>query len=211
MRSRYSIPVSTALILGSVLTFLTSCEANHSPITEHATSSTLIPQTKIQTFTTATPVPLPFATTKTKRWNSANNGTPYEPCNALTPASLLASKILPETIQDAASVDGQTIRGCMWDRTSTGAGFSQVVVNSASLTAYKHNEPDNFLADIEQNGRTIGVATSATQCFTYVQSYRSGVITAFYMGSVNPESYEELCQNAIRFTRANLQRIPIGN
>lgn len=115
--------------------------------------------------------------------------------------------------KDAATVSGQTLRGCRWDYEGTeltGWTASQVVANFAGLQAYKEdNSTFSWRPDIELNGRQIGVASmNSFNCFTYMQSRDSGVVTeVMYIGEPKPP-LDEICQRAIDLTKATIDKIP---
>ncbi|WP_440713580.1 DUF3558 family protein [Gordonia sp. FQ] len=159
---------------------------------------------------------LPFTTVFRHRWNSANDGTPYEPCTALDSAGLVALGVEPQSVKDVAGTDGQTARGCMWryGTATAGRGWAvvQAVGNSPSLAADKrkrHIETDLWLPDLVIDGRVVGLHQSALggTCDTYVQSGKAAVSTLVSVS--DPEAtLDEICERALAFTRATIGQMP---
>ncbi|MGK2379011.1 DUF3558 domain-containing protein [Gordonia tangerina] len=156
---------------------------------------------------------LPFENTYPKRWNASNDGTPYEPCTAVDREVAAEIGLDFSTSKDAASVSGQTLRGCRWqyiDEDVSGWRANQVIGDFESLESYKAmNEVFTWLPEIQIDGRRVGVAhQNDFSCFTYVQSGGSGVVTeALYTGNPNPP-LTEICQRAIDLTKATIDKIP---
>ncbi|MGC5258457.1 DUF3558 family protein [Gordonia sp. DT218] len=157
--------------------------------------------------------PLPFHNKYPDRWNSANSGTAYEPCNA-DDESLIHIGIDPQTIEDAATVNGQTLRGCNWHYSPEESEFLsayQIVGNSESLNWYKvqNRVGSNWHPDITINGRTVGIASDKSGgCMTYVQSGTAGVVTGSGYGLLPSLPENEICGYAIDLTRATIDKIP---
>ncbi|WP_423131146.1 DUF3558 family protein [Gordonia malaquae] len=162
-------------------------------------------------------VRLPFHTVHGHRWNSGNDGTHYEPCTALSAKELETLGINPGSASDAAGTDGQTLRGCDWDY----AGdielehwtVSQIVGNSSGLVSDKNRHAgshDLWLEDQFINGRTIGVHAmiSGSQCDTNVQSGNAIVTTLVMYSGLKDQPLSALCERAITFTRATIDRMP---
>ncbi|MEE4022712.1 DUF3558 family protein [Gordonia sp. PKS22-38] len=157
--------------------------------------------------------PLPFETWHRKRWNSSNDGTSYEPCTAVTPSIASSLGLDPDSIADAATVDGQTLRGCEWHYAAEGMdnwSISQVVADYESLQYYKNrNESFDWMDDQHLNGRSIGVGSlNNGHCFSYVQSQDSGVMTAVNFSALPIPPLREICDRAIDLTRATIDQIP---
>ncbi|WP_432211714.1 DUF3558 family protein [Gordonia aichiensis] len=161
---------------------------------------------------------LPFETDHQRRWNRANDGTPYEPCTALTDGELYDNGVDARSTRDAAGTDGQTLRGCRWKfmvrNNDRGWSVSQFVANSPSLAADKQRyslADDIWLQDAVLDGRTVGIHRTATlsDCDTYVQSGAAGVHTlVMYIGPTPPPP-SEICDRAIAFTRATISKMPL--
>ena len=161
--------------------------------------------------------PLPFRTSKVNRWNSANNGTSYEPCTALTQFELTRLGIDVSSVRDAAGTDGQTLRGCAWKAFRVDGAvpwsISQFVGNSQSLADDKnlHSTADDvWLPDISIDARRVGVHRwlGDSSCDTYVQSGAAAVNTmVVYHGDSPPPS--EICDRALAFTRATISKMPL--
>jgi hypothetical protein len=156
--------------------------------------------------------PLPFENLFPNRWNSSNDGTPYEPCTSFSRDELARFEIDPTVIEDAAIVDGQGIRGCRWlmrGRFSLG----QVVTNSSSIEVYKVGTPElAWKQNLEVDGRTIGVFglnDHDATCSTYVQSQSAAVVTNVLISS-EPEARATIdaCKLVEEFTRAYIDKIP---
>ncbi|GAA3689784.1 hypothetical protein GCM10022238_03190 [Gordonia hankookensis] len=156
---------------------------------------------------------LPFHNNFPDRWNSANSGTEYEPCNA-DEESLIRVGIDPRKIEDAATVNGQTLRGCNWHYSPPASEYLsayQIVGNSESLAWYKvqNRVGSNWLPDITISGRTVGIASDKSGgCITYVQSGTAGVVTGAGYGLLPSLPQKEICGHAIDLTRATIDKIP---
>ncbi|NDZ93275.1 DUF3558 domain-containing protein [Streptomyces sp. SID6673] len=156
---------------------------------------------------------LPFHNQFPQRWNSSNDGTSYEPCTAVNTVELNSLGIDPMSVADAATVDGQTLRGCEWSRRPPAEkewSVAQLVANSRSLQAYKEKYRTNtWRPDVSMSGRNVGIMLdSGDSCWTYVQSGRAGVLTQASYFSLPRKPYSELCDVAIEFTRATIDKIP---
>ena len=159
---------------------------------------------------------LPFITSFDRRWNSANDGTTYEPCTALTPDQLAELGIDATSVRDAAGTNGQTARGCAWryleQSPVANATVTQVVGNSAGLDEEKQRasgELDIWLTDTQVDGRVLGVHQDRLggTCETYVQSGSAGVSTLVLPRS-EQSSIDVVCDLAIAFTRATIDKMP---
>lgn len=155
-------------------------------------------------------LPLPFTTVFPNRWSANNDGTSYEPCTAADEALLAAHNVDPTKVEDIAGADGQTARGCRWILTHPAHGrLMQHVGNfTGSLDDYKtlHTETD-WRQSLTVNGRTVEVSTDdSSQCTTYLASGTSLVFTT--VAVTNPPSLTEICQLAIDFTRATIDKMP---
>lgn len=159
---------------------------------------------------------LPFDTTFTKRWNAANDGTDYEPCTALSREVLMSVGVDPDSVLDAAGTDGQTARGCKWQYADPGRRdrwvVIQIVGNSPGLAVEKRSvssSADRWLPDIGIAGRVVGVhyREFGSMCETYVQSGSAAVSTIVTTHDELAES-NEICDRAIAFTRATIDKIP---
>ncbi len=159
--------------------------------------------------------PLPFENTFPKRWNSSNDGTPYEPCTAVDQDVADEVGLDLSTTADAASVSGQTLRGCSWDYAGEiigGWNANQIVADFQSLESYKRNNPNfTWRENIVVNDRIVGIASlNQTSCFTYVQSNDSGVSTGAAYHTLPAPTLDEVCERAIELTRATIDKIPNG-
>lgn len=157
---------------------------------------------------------LPFDSTFTKRWNSANDGTDYEPCVAASAQILSDLGVDPTSVRDAAGTDGQTLRGCDWEYRGDGGArwtVSQIVGDSEGLASYKRRyQAGHWRDDLDLAGRTVGVIEEPDfgNCGTYVQSGASGVHTiVFHRGRPHPAT-DEVCERALAFTRATIGQMP---
>nr|WP_245551737.1 DUF3558 family protein [Gordonia hirsuta] len=157
---------------------------------------------------------LPFDSFFTRRWNTGNDGTTYEPCLAIRGSALEALGISAGTVSDAAGSDGQTARGCYWEYHPTDEGLwavSQTVGNSDNLVDYKDKYQDRYwLDDIRIDGRVVGISQSKhlIECLTYVQSGRAGVTTTVIHHRSPRTSITEVCDRAIAFTEATITKMP---
>ena len=156
--------------------------------------------------------PLPFQTKFPNRWNSGNDGTPYEPCTAASPTVLRSLDLDPATVQDAASADLQTARGCGWrSQNSSKSTIDQYVGNQPRLEIYKvqHNATKNWHPDISISGRTVAIASDPTSpaCDTFVESANALVFTSAAVYDVGVP-INQICDKAIAFTRATIDQMP---
>jgi hypothetical protein len=154
---------------------------------------------------------LPFVTTFPNRWSSNNDGTPYEPCTAATPAVLAESGLDPTSASDAAKADFQTLRGCEWKFTDGNlASLSQYVGNGPSLEQYKKGrEPfSEFLPDTSIDGRrALLQPLGRRMCTTIVQSRSAQVLTTVTIVS-DPPPISSICDLALEFARETINQIP---
>lgn len=160
---------------------------------------------------------LPFNTTHANRWSRANDGTPYEPCTALTGAELSSLGIDPRSAKDAAGTNGQTARGCDWDYYgSASAGhwkLSQIVGNSPSLDNDKRVRSggrNHWLDEHTVGGRIVGLhyISPNISCDSYVQSQTAAVTTLVMYIGIEEQPVSALCDRAIAFTKATIDRMP---
>lgn len=145
------------------------------------------------------------------RRNRGNDGTQYEPCTSLTVQAASALAIDPNSIRDAALVDGQTARGCDWSyRNSRWWVISQIVGNSPSLRAYKASQRNyRWRDDVSVAGRIVAISEiDETTCATHVQSGSAGVTTMVQFAFTNGPTIDEICNRAIEFTKATIDKMP---
>ncbi|WP_083812534.1 DUF3558 family protein [Gordonia neofelifaecis] len=161
---------------------------------------------------------LPFDVVNSDRWNSANSGSEYEPCTALTATELLGEGIDPNSVSDAAGTNGQTLRGCKWS--FAGGTYAsrwrvgQFVGNSPGLVTDKLSKStrvDVWLADVLIEGRVVGLhrTISGQNCDTYVQSGAAAVTTLVTYSGLTPPPPAEICDRALAFTRATISKMPL--
>lgn len=160
----------------------------------------------------ATPVPLPFDNPFPNRWNDANNGSPYEPCIAFADSELVRFGIVPSTIEDAAIVDGQGVRGCNWTMKNN-FSISHLVTNSRSLDVYRAGTSENiWKPSFEVGGRPVGVFAlnfgQSRECSTYVQSFSAAVVTNVVTSTSDEGQKIDACKLVEDFTRAYIDKIP---
>ncbi|MBA4022015.1 MAG: hypothetical protein C0482_06590 [Gordonia sp.] len=203
--------VIRVLLFGIVLVLISGCDASD-PSTQAVAQSDSAGRSGNLAPTTSTSIALPFENRFTDRWNSSNDGTTYEPCVAFSDEELLRFDVDPTEVEDAAQVNGQGSRGCNWTMPDA-FGLGQVVTDSGSLVDYRRGTPElNWMPDIAEGGRTIGVFGlngDPSTCSTYVQSQYSGVVTNVSISS-DPKARAKLnaCSIAIDFTRAYIDKIP---
>ncbi|MGV9827895.1 DUF3558 family protein [Gordonia sp. NPDC003429] len=171
------------LFLGISLSgFLSGCSMNGTPVTQSTTG--IISTTKVAIRQTDSEGRrLPFDTKFPDRWNTGNDGTPYEPCTAIRDSVLRTAGVNPSTAEDAALANYQTLRGCMWRYEGTRHGFiSQVVANSEPLAEYKKRQSViiRWFPNTSINGRTVAVGAfqGPKRCLTIVDTGRSHVTTS---------------------------------
>lgn len=160
----------------------------------------------------ASPVPLPFENPFPDRWNSANNGSKFEPCIAFSDFELNRFGINPAEIEDAAIVNGQGIRGCSWSMKDW-FSLSNLVTNSSSLGVYKKGLIEyTWHADLYIQGRVVGLFSiehgGSVDCSTYVQSSSAAVVTNVVPSTSERGRTVDTCKLAIDFTRAYIDKIP---
>lgn len=154
---------------------------------------------------------LPFETQFKDRWSRANDGTSYEPCTALNAEQLRRAGVDPLSVEDAATVNGQTLRGCHWKAIDNQRfTIQQFVGNSESLAAEKRkNRVDDWQPDQEIDGRTVGVSGSGeTACTVYLQSGGAGVNTQVVYAGWPPQPMSILCDRALSFMKATIHLVP---
>lgn len=159
---------------------------------------------------------LPFDTTHSRRWNSSNDGSSYEPCTALSDAELQRLGIDPDSVRDAAGTNGQTLRGCNWRSAGPDGrkwSVAQIVGDSADLASDKarnSSSADIWMSDVVIAGRTIGVhrMSGDRDCDTYVQSGGAAVNTIVMAHGLPRPPVEEICAKALEFTRATIGKMP---
>ncbi|WP_083837298.1 DUF3558 family protein [Gordonia effusa] len=145
------------------------------------------------------------------RVNPGNDGTTYEPCDALSSEVASSLKVNIGSQEDAAAATGQTARGCRWKLTDNRRWIiSQIVGNSTSLSDYKASQADlKWRTDIIANGRTVAISeVNAATCSAHVQSQRSTVSTIAQFGSPQAPPIDEICNRAIAFTKATIDKMP---
>lgn len=194
-------------------TFATGCSAPISGSATQQSNPTISSAASGPRQTDDDGVPLPFENQFLQRWNASNDGTSYEPCTT-DPNELFRVGIDPRSVKDAATVDGQSLRGCTWNYLpprSEYLAISQTVVDSDGLAWYKQQNRvgSNWLPDSVVGGRDIGVASDTSgSCTTYVQSGGSGVITLADYALSPSKPATEICGYAIDLTRATIDKIP---
>lgn len=122
--------------------------------------------------------------------------------------------LVASSVRDAAGTDGQTARGCQWSYSVVGGDrwtISQVVGNSSSLQEYKSKfAGDDWLPDLVIQHRVVGIVASEDlgECMTYVQSGRAGINTTVMHHSTTHVPVDEVCDRAIAFTKATIDKMP---
>ena len=155
---------------------------------------------------------LPFDTQFPDRWSSNNNGTPYEPCTAVSADTLRRFNLDPTTAKDAAVANHQTIRGCDWEFVDTRSdSLVQTVGNGPSLGEYraKNESAFIFLPDTTVNGRRVlrFAIGESSECSAAVQSGTAQVITTVFVFENEPPR-DQLCEIPVNFLRATIDKIP---
>lgn len=150
-----------------------------------------------------------------ERLNSSNDGTDFEPCGALSDEELESLGVDPNSVKDAASVVGQSLRGCDWRYVEPpGLMLSQFVGNAVGGIGERKQVPsslgDTWLPDTKINGRVVGLRTQQRggECATFVESGEAVVITMVLdMPPALPDT--DLCALALRFTEATIDKMPL--
>ncbi|WP_431309371.1 DUF3558 family protein [Gordonia sesuvii] len=120
---------------------VSACGSNDVTRSESSASMSGTPTDKIRQ-TDDSGSPLPFANQFPARWNESNDGTSYEPCTAMDSDTADEIGIDFSSVKDAATVSGQTLRGCEWDYAdsdTSGWFASQAVADFSSLESYRRN------------------------------------------------------------------------
>ena len=199
--------LSTTLALLALTPLACAVDGSPTATTDSVTTST--PQSIRQT--DARGVRLPFTTTFPDRWSSGNDGTTYEPCTALTSTELRAAGLDPSTAEDAAVVNHQTVRGCIWYFTG-GSESGTLSHATGNMPTFEQNMEDRdqyqVSYDITLNGRHVLVdSIDAAACMTTVKSGRSPVLVRVSK-LFKPIGREAVCKRAIDFTRLVIDRMP---
>lgn len=145
------------------------------------------------------------------RVNAGNDGTSYEPCGAIDQRALALLGVEGSSGRDAAVVDRQTARGCVWTYSdSKNWAVTQIVGNVRSLDSYKAKQKEFiWRADLIVDGRRVGVSEmSSSICSTHVQSGRAAISTIAQYDSLPTPPIDEICSRAIAFTRATIDKMP---
>ena len=126
---------------------------------------------------------LPFDTKFPDRWSSNNDGTPYEPCTAVSESILRQFKLNPDSAQDTAAANHQTVRGCRWKFQEESAdSVAQSVANAPPLNEYrsKHQGLFTFFPDVTIAGRQVLVfqIPDTSDCSAAVRSGNATVDTS---------------------------------
>ena len=94
---------------------------------------------------------------------------------------------------------------------NSGWSVMQTLANSEGLESYKLKRArDRWHNDMTISGRRVGVASvdELSECETYVQSGGAGVGTLVIHRGVVSVPIDEVCDRAIAFTKATIDKMP---
>ncbi|WP_415030881.1 DUF3558 family protein [Gordonia sp. (in: high G+C Gram-positive bacteria)] len=154
----------------------------------------------------------PHAGAFPNRLNPGNDGTTYEPCTGSNEHAVQHLGWDWGSRRDAALVDKQTARGCVWVDSKVGSvwSVSQTVANSPSIAAFKQSNPSfswhPFTTVMDRPAAVF--STSDSSCTVRVQSQRAGVSTTVDNFEDRTPPTSEICARAIAFTKATISRMP---
>lgn len=161
---------------------------------------------------------LPFENHFPNRWNTNNDGTPYEPCTSIDPVTLSEFGLDTASVRDVAVADFQTARGCRWTRPSSRVVLTQLVGDKPPFSELKalNSKAFTFMPDADIDGRAALIySIGEFDCTSTVVSLESTVstrvndlgTTPIVRGDVN-QPLPQICQLAIDFTRATIDKMP---
>ncbi|MET4168298.1 MULTISPECIES: DUF3558 domain-containing protein [Gordonia] len=208
---------SAASLAAVIVVSLTvgGCATSGSPIpTVHQSSSSTAGPSIRQTDDVGRK--LPFENKFPNRWSINNDGTTYEPCTALSKKILVRFGLNPESVQDAAGSDFQTVRGCEWEFIDDElSAVSQYVGNmqrpNEGLNGYRESNSAaaTWLPDIEIDGRPVLVNSFGQgECAVLVESGRAIVSTSVSLVDSTPPPTAQVCGDAEAVLRATIDQIP---
>ena len=156
---------------------------------------------------------LPFDTKFPDRWSSNNDGTPYEPCTSVTESILTQFKLDPQSAEDVAIANHQTVRGCRWRFTSDNANsVAQIAANAPTLDEYRSKNEGIFIffPDTAIEGRQVQlfkIDDSTPECSAAVRSSNATVDTTVTLYR-NARPIDQICDMAVDFLRKAIDKIP---
>ena len=131
-------------------------------------------------------------------------------CTSVTADDLSAAGAEPASVRDAALVDFQTARGCIWFLGHGEGSIGQTVGNHPSLDSYVAKQQGTFdwKPEIAIDNRRVGVATwGNSTCGTYVES-GTAIVATTATGRTNRTQLEQICDKVVAFTRATIDQMP---
>lgn len=204
--------VVASLLLGTVLS---ACTTTGSPAAESSQNRPSGSSAHIRQ-TDSSGNRLPFETEFPNRWSINNDGTPYEPCTAVTPDTLRRFTLDADSVDDVAASDFQTARGCQWkfldeNRSTLAQQVGNLVEPAAGLTGYKELSTSGavWYPDYEIDGRRVVMSSLFPgECGVVVQSRSAVVATSVLRFGVNRPPQEVICKTASEFLQATIAKIP---
>lgn len=159
---------------------------------------------------------LPFENEFPNRWSINNDGTTYEPCTAVSENILVRFGLNPESVQDAAASDFQTVRGCEWEFVGSElSAVSQYVGNmlrpEEGLSGYRESNSaaTTWLPATQIDGRPVLVnSLGPGECAVLVESGRAIVFTNVSLVDSTPPPTAQVCGDAEAILRATIDQIP---
>ena len=160
---------------------------------------------------------LPFTNRFPNRWSINNDGTSYEPCTYVTDATVVRFGLDPRSVEDAASSDFQTARGCRWyyiddPLSSLSQSVGNLVQPSQGLRGHKDRIGNTFelLPDLEIGGRQVVQGSRLPgSCSVFVRSGDAVVGTTVNRFDIVRPPTAEVCNTAVGFLRATIADIPL--
>lgn len=204
--------VVASLMLG---TALSACTTTGNPVAQSSQNTPSASSAHIRQ-TDSSGKRLPFETEFPNRWSINNDGTPYEPCTAVTPNVLRTFKLDPQSVGDVAASDFQTARGCQWtfldeNRSTLAQQVGNLVNPAAGLTGYKELSTSGavWYPDYEIDGRRVIMSSLFPgECGVVVQSGSAIVATSVLRFGVNRPPQGAICETASEFLQATIAKIP---
>ncbi len=160
---------------------------------------------------------LPFVNRFPNRWSINNDATNYEPCTYVAESTVIRFGLDPGSVEDAASSDFQTARGCRWYYVDDAlSSLSQSVGNlvrpDQGLRGHKDRIRNTFdlLPDLEVGGRQVLQGSRLPgSCSVFVRSGDAVVGTTVNRFDIVRPPTAEVCNTAVEFLRATIADIPL--
>lgn len=158
--------------------------------------------------------PLPFTPRFKARTNERNNGSSFEPCTAYTADELIAIKIDPTTLSDAAKSDSPNFRGCDWKSLNSAQNardyldYSNIVGKRIALDDYKREQSfRQWQPDRTVGGRRLAVGTTSYHCVAVFISQQATIISTAQALHPSPGLVRE-CDAAVALATLSISKAP---